>query len=491
MKDFLRSLRPVYLGIACVHMWIYCATHRPSATSEVPVMVVLYTALSAALIVLFWAVRRFRGRGERPRAERAVDLAAALAMAFGGAALALSNVPPALVAAGAALGGVGVGWAYARWTLFYARLDIHYAAPLVFLSMALGSAGKAVIDFLPELPAALVLAALPFVTFGCVRSALARAPQAPEPVRYYTRRTVGSLARLAGGIAVYSLTIGIVQAVLLGSLPSWAHPSVLVHHGTEVLIALAVVAWVAVLKRGLDFNRSWRLILVLMATTLLFEPYLDPNALSYLVSLVRTAQTFLIVLLFLALADVARHSPYRPEAVFAAGWVAYALPFDIGNAAGSALAATSSGTGFTLSAIVWVLVMVMLFVLDDAATGNKLIFAELNDGGGDDTPAQRAAAVQRDLDGPAAGGDAPQAGEVDRLALRCRALADAYGLTPREHEILELLVRGRSKVHIAEAFLISENTVRGHVKHIYAKLDVHGKQELLDKLEAVPAGRGR
>ena len=71
------------------------------------------------------------------------------------------------------------------------------------------------------------------------------------------------------------------------------------------------------------------------------------------------------------------------------------------------------------------------------------------------------------------------------LSLRCSALAGSYGLTPREREILELLARGRSKTHIAEAFLISENTVRGHVKHIYAKLDVHGKQELVDKLESV------
>ena len=69
--------------------------------------------------------------------------------------------------------------------------------------------------------------------------------------------------------------------------------------------------------------------------------------------------------------------------------------------------------------------------------------------------------------------------------MRCDKMSTDAGLTPREHEILELLVRGRSKSHIAEAFFISENTVRGHVKHIYAKLGVHGKQELLDKVESV------
>ena len=50
-----------------------------------------------------------------------------------------------------------------------------------------------------------------------------------------------------------------------------------------------------------------------------------------------------------------------------------------------------------MSAIVWVLVVVMLFVLDDSALGNRLIFTELNDGGEDDTLAKRMGAVQQQL----------------------------------------------------------------------------------------------
>ena len=73
---------------------------------------------------------------------------------------------------------------------------------------------------------------------------------------------------------------------------------------------------------------------------------------------------------------------------------------------------------------------------------------------------------------------------ADLIGQRCEKLAQEYGLTRREGEILGLLVRGRSKAHIAEAFIISENTVRGHVKHIYAKLGIHNKQELLDLFEA-------
>ena len=69
-------------------------------------------------------------------------------------------------------------------------------------------------------------------------------------------------------------------------------------------------------------------------------------------------------------------------------------------------------------------------------------------------------------------------GEVD-VAARCSELAATHSLTARESEILVLLCRGRSRPYIAETLYLSENTVRNHVKHIYAKLGIHDRQSLL------------
>jgi DNA-binding CsgD family transcriptional regulator/PAS domain-containing protein len=51
------------------------------------------------------------------------------------------------------------------------------------------------------------------------------------------------------------------------------------------------------------------------------------------------------------------------------------------------------------------------------------------------------------------------------------------GLSPREQEVVELVVRGLSNRAIAEAASISENTVKQHLKRVYAKLGVHSRAE--------------
>ena len=70
----------------------------------------------------------------------------------------------------------------------------------------------------------------------------------------------------------------------------------------------------------------------------------------------------------------------------------------------------------------------------------------------------------------------------DRLSKQCLVLQERHGLSMRETEVMELIARGNSMAAIAERLVISENTVRTHAKHIYTKLDIHRRQELLDML---------
>ena len=58
---------------------------------------------------------------------------------------------------------------------------------------------------------------------------------------------------------------------------------------------------------------------------------------------------------------------------------------------------------------------------------------------------------------------------------------DSFNLSSREKEILKCLVEGMSYKMIADACFISIETVSGHIKNIYKKLQVHSKSEAVAK----------
>lgn len=62
----------------------------------------------------------------------------------------------------------------------------------------------------------------------------------------------------------------------------------------------------------------------------------------------------------------------------------------------------------------------------------------------------------------------------------CLRLARNNGLSPRETEVFMLLAQGRSHAFIQDELDLARGTVNAHVSHIYTKMDVSDRQELLD-----------
>lgn len=71
-----------------------------------------------------------------------------------------------------------------------------------------------------------------------------------------------------------------------------------------------------------------------------------------------------------------------------------------------------------------------------------------------------------------------------RFRRQCEMVADRYLLSRREAEVLFLLAKGRNAAFIQEKLFISEGTARTHMRHIYAKLNVHSQKELMDLVES-------
>lgn len=68
---------------------------------------------------------------------------------------------------------------------------------------------------------------------------------------------------------------------------------------------------------------------------------------------------------------------------------------------------------------------------------------------------------------------------AEKIKILLSRLSDDMTLTVKELEVTEKLLEGKTRKEIADELNISENTVKTHLKHIYEKLNISNKQELL------------
>lgn len=80
---------------------------------------------------------------------------------------------------------------------------------------------------------------------------------------------------------------------------------------------------------------------------------------------------------------------------------------------------------------------------------------------------------------------------TDAFEDTCAAITERYKLSKRESEILTYALRGRTSERIASELTISKSTVETHLRRIYGKTGVHGRQELLDLGEATTKERAQ
>ncbi|MBS5450280.1 MAG: response regulator transcription factor [Coriobacteriia bacterium] len=74
-----------------------------------------------------------------------------------------------------------------------------------------------------------------------------------------------------------------------------------------------------------------------------------------------------------------------------------------------------------------------------------------------------------------------------RFVRRCEYVADTFLLSRRETDVLFLLAKGRNVSFICEQLYISEGTAKTHVNHVYKKLGVHSRQELIKLIDEFEA----
>lgn len=262
-------------------------------------------------------------------------------------------------------------------------------------------------------------------------------------------------------LAVYGFAMGRVQSAgndfNVSGLASF-----MVDHAVNLgaLVAAGAAVLATRLKDPAGFLRMAVLVLLLAALYLsdVFGVAMGPAGM-VVMSIARIV-AFVYVWLLAAEAGTPGLPTNRPAFAFAAGWGVFSLANTVSTRLGLSLFA--SGPWFMVYNVLVVGCLVALVLVEIV-------------------PRRREATGRPDGVGTGTGdtATAPGPGDDPRLA----RLAAEYGLTAREVEVLAPLVRGRSAASIGAALGMSAETARTHIRHIYQKTNVHGREELMDLVE--------
>lgn len=301
--------------------------------------------------------------------------------------------------------------------------------------------------------------------------------------------------RSAVGLAAIGFACGLARGVALND-PSLGALTNIASMGGSLLAAAVLLGLSRVKSVRFDMNMVFRALFPLVITGYMLFPFFQSVGLNLFAGVAYLAFSAIMLVMMMQSAQTSRDRGTNP--VFVYGFFA-------------ACAYAAQGAGFLLGwNAQWLDVMgadqVMLFSMVAAyVMGMGLFFV---------TRPLRGVGVQRTdhieliraqkptgADGDAAEGspqrpprkraraDEADRSLKDRLSKQCLVAQDRYALSSRETEVMELIARGLTVSAISKQLFISENTVRTHSKHIYTKMDIHSKQELVQALESVDLAR--
>lgn len=452
------------------------------------------------------------------QASGRVRLAAA-GSAIASAATAFYALPPLSssflsCAAGAAVSGVGAAFLVVGWGVRFASLDggegVRFTAAAFLASMAVFALAAAA----PAPVAGAAMTALPAASGGLLvfssrraRKALCaeegargrggrRAASAPGG------RIVGVLPRrFACGLLLAMFSYGGVRALLTGADAAGRTASSFVAPGV-VAAALLLAAGVWAAGRRFDASLGYRAVLPCVALACALVSAFDARHVPAAAACATAASVLMEMVTWLVLMERGRASDSPSYGVFAAGRFFVHAGMLAGEAAGVLCLHAGGGSLFAAVSTASVVVAASLLLAGGEGAAGKTrpdasdasdaaavaVRADAPDGGrpcGDGRAARVAASASASPDvaripphaDPSSGATGAAPGDVfDEMAA-------SYGLTAREAEVLALWGSGFGSKYVEERLCISAATVKTHVRHIYGKVGVKSRPELMLAIE--------
>lgn len=482
-----------------------------------------------------WVIHRFpASRTRTPWACAAIQTVSILYVGlFAGDPVAALEGPlsetdvPVLLAAAAS--GITSAFMDVRWSQVYGMQRPDVSGRCIALSIALGIVLYFAVGSLGRLSPALCIAAIaalpPLCAWSLGRNARCEAEEPTVPPLHNARQIAGVLWRPVVGSLMFFFVYGCIESIVVGRVDFNDGQAAAL--GVGLVVALALLGCLRRRSR-LSVSGTYGVALVLVSAGFMVLPMAmqvtgaggSSGGLFAVMVLVGAGTSLFDMLLYCMIAHAAYD--YRTPGGVVNGVVRFVT---VGFSAVGHIAGQRLGEGFwsgTADMVLFVIAVTYLLIVSASFFLARRRLAALP-GDGDEAPVRMAEVLASDP-APAAGvGDAPagvrdaaaggRPGVGDAAGAR-DAAADAAGnqgapaapgtpadelealldrrigeiafakhLSRRETDVFALVARGRSVPYVAETLVLSENTVRSHVRRIYNKLGVHSKQELLDLVE--------
>ena len=458
--DELQAGWPRWTSFACIWLWS-CLVGKTYLTSgalsqlsgifAVPTVMTLLANVATLTVIVFISDSLATIVGSRG----AMTLAGIL-LTGGSLGIAVTAYTSSVTAfiAGSCLGGAAIGFLKIAWGEMFSRMSLQrglvdmglslVTSTLVFLALFAAPLAAQV--------GALIICALPcsWLTWeGAHR--LGENPTPPPPPG--AARTISFSWTLLILPALVGLTFGLMGSVLAlrpTTTAGMVGPAV-AEFAAGVLLLVASL----LLSRRFGASQIYALGLVgTAAGAALASVSAVPTWLAASVNELGFAVFYFFMVVYWG--DLARRMNRPVVRTYAFGYLVFQASQIPGHFMGEAL---TPSTEQTLSPLVFLSIVLALFVT---------VLLVFND--------PRSALHQW-----LAAGEPTENG--DEIPNACAELASQYALTPREHEVLGLLARGRTAAYVGHSLGISQGTAKTHIRSIYHKMDIHTQQDLMDLIE--------
>ncbi len=435
-------------------------------------------------------------------------------------AMYLDNWVLPLVIAGGGFIGIGSAGFYMLWQRLFASQDSNAGNR----DLILGTAYASLLYFaLHLIPRAVTVYLIPLVItpfFALAISLKSRQIDFDQPMfqdvpkknASVYRKAISNLARPALCVGSLGLCAGLIRALAIDDPSIGSLVNALSMGASLVTAVVFLVLWQFKSVR-LNVVSLFRVVFPVVITGFVLLPFLGDVYARWLAAFLYAAYSVAIMLMMIQCAQSSRDQGTNPVFVYGFfGGVVYALHdagFIGGTLAGQVVVPGLSSYAVVALGAGYILGFMYFFgqggFRSAVRSGTRNVpDVELVSLGPMRKPAESSVSGREKPAGMALGNNGKENRQrswkdssnepvyLDRISKQVASIGHDYRLSAREIEVMEHIVRGKTVVRIAEELVISENTVRMHSKRIYAKLDVHKKQDLIDLVESYdpqPASR--